>query len=60
DKSWLQGVKKIGITAGASAPDILVDRLINYLKVHMNTKVSIMSDGVTENVQFKIQNLSFS
>ncbi|MGL9725306.1 MAG: 4-hydroxy-3-methylbut-2-enyl diphosphate reductase, partial [Wolbachia sp.] len=42
DKSWLQGVKKIGITAGASAPDILVDRLINYLKVHMNTKVSIM------------------
>ncbi|MGL9726583.1 MAG: 4-hydroxy-3-methylbut-2-enyl diphosphate reductase, partial [Wolbachia sp.] len=60
DKSWLQGVKKIGITAGASAPDILVDRLINYLKVHMNTKVSIMPDGVTENVQFKIQNLSFS
>ncbi|MGL9718051.1 MAG: 4-hydroxy-3-methylbut-2-enyl diphosphate reductase [Wolbachia sp.] len=58
NKSWLQGVEKIGITAGASAPDILVDELINYLKVNMNIKVSVMPDGVTENVQFKIPNLA--
>ncbi|NSM56153.1 4-hydroxy-3-methylbut-2-enyl diphosphate reductase [Wolbachia endosymbiont of Atemnus politus] len=57
NKSWFQGVEKIGITAGASAPDILVDELINYLKINMNIKVSVMPDGVTENVQFKIPNL---
>ncbi|QKX02657.1 4-hydroxy-3-methylbut-2-enyl diphosphate reductase [Wolbachia endosymbiont of Litomosoides sigmodontis] len=57
DKSWLQGVEKIGITAGASAPNILVDELINHLKINMNAKVSVMSGGVTENVQFKIPNL---
>ncbi|WP_395463689.1 4-hydroxy-3-methylbut-2-enyl diphosphate reductase [Wolbachia endosymbiont of Cantharis cryptica] len=57
DKSWLQGVEKIGITAGASAPDILVDELIDYLKANANTKVSVMPGGVTENVQFKIPNL---
>ncbi|WCR58025.1 4-hydroxy-3-methylbut-2-enyl diphosphate reductase [Wolbachia endosymbiont of Ctenocephalides felis wCfeJ] len=56
-KSWLQGVKKIGITAGASAPDILVDELINYLKADMNVKVSVMLGGITENVQFKVPNL---
>ncbi|NUY39376.1 4-hydroxy-3-methylbut-2-enyl diphosphate reductase [Wolbachia endosymbiont of Litomosoides brasiliensis] len=57
NKSWLQGVEKIGITAGASAPDILVDELINHLKTNVNTRVSIMPGGVTENVQFKIPNL---
>lgn len=60
NKSWLHGIEKIGITAGASAPGILVDELINYLKTSMNTKVSIMPDGIIENVQFKIPNLSFS
>lgn len=58
NKSWLQGVEKIGITAGASAPDILVDELIDYLKINMNIKVSVMPGGVTENVQFKIPNLA--
>ncbi|UPA55736.1 4-hydroxy-3-methylbut-2-enyl diphosphate reductase [Wolbachia pipientis] len=57
NKSWLQGVEKIGITAGASAPDILVDELIDYLKVSMDVKVSVMPGGITENVQFKIPNL---
>ncbi|MDM8335175.1 4-hydroxy-3-methylbut-2-enyl diphosphate reductase [Wolbachia pipientis] len=57
NKSWLQSVERIGITAGASAPDILIDELINYLKISMNTKVSVMPDGVTENVKFKIPNL---
>lgn len=53
NKNWLQGAEKIGITAGASAPDILVDELVNYLKINMNTKVSVMPGGFTENVQFK-------
>ncbi|MGL9732462.1 MAG: 4-hydroxy-3-methylbut-2-enyl diphosphate reductase [Wolbachia sp.] len=57
NKSWLHGVEKIGITAGASAPDILINELIDYLKTYMNVKVSVMLDGVVENVQFKIPNL---
>ncbi|BAP00296.1 4-hydroxy-3-methylbut-2-enyl diphosphate reductase [Wolbachia endosymbiont of Cimex lectularius] len=57
NKSWLQGVEKVGITAGASAPDILVDELIDYLKTHMNIKVSVMPGSVAENVQFKVPNL---
>ncbi|MGL9681904.1 MAG: 4-hydroxy-3-methylbut-2-enyl diphosphate reductase [Wolbachia sp.] len=57
NKSWLQGVEKVGITAGASAPDILVGELIDYLKTHMNIKVSVMPGGVAENVQFKVPNL---
>jgi len=32
NKKWFTGVKTLGITSGASAPDYLVDRLINYLK----------------------------
>ncbi len=57
NKSWVQGVEKIGITAGASAPDILVDELIDYLKVNLSVKISVMPGGITENVQFKIPNL---
>ncbi|WFW29623.1 MAG: 4-hydroxy-3-methylbut-2-enyl diphosphate reductase [Wolbachia endosymbiont of Menacanthus eurysternus] len=54
DKNWFLGIKKIGITAGASVPDILVSELINYLKMQMNVRVSIMLSGITENIRFRI------
>jgi len=54
DENWLKDVKKLGITAGASAPDILVDELIDNLRANMSIKISVMPDGFTENVQFKI------
>ncbi|QKX00839.1 4-hydroxy-3-methylbut-2-enyl diphosphate reductase [Wolbachia endosymbiont of Dipetalonema caudispina] len=57
NKSWLQNVEKVGITAGASAPTILVDELINYLKTSTNAKVSVMPTSIIENVQFKITKL---
>ncbi|QOD38820.1 4-hydroxy-3-methylbut-2-enyl diphosphate reductase [Candidatus Wolbachia massiliensis] len=57
NKSWLQGVEKVGITAGASAPDILVNELIDYLKANANVKVSVMPGGIAENVRFKIPSL---
>lgn len=53
NENWLKGIKKLGITAGASAPDILVSELIDHLKA---SKVSIMQSGTTENVKFKIPN----
>ncbi|QKX01514.1 4-hydroxy-3-methylbut-2-enyl diphosphate reductase [Wolbachia endosymbiont of Cruorifilaria tuberocauda] len=57
NKNWLQGIKKVGITAGASAPNILVDELIDYLKISMSAKISVMSGGITENVKFRITDL---
>ncbi|MFI3256395.1 MAG: 4-hydroxy-3-methylbut-2-enyl diphosphate reductase [Psittacicella sp.] len=32
DNKWLEGVENIGITAGASAPEILVEEAIEYLQ----------------------------
>ncbi|RIY33333.1 4-hydroxy-3-methylbut-2-enyl diphosphate reductase [Psittacicella gerlachiana] len=51
--SWLDNVKKIGITAGASAPDILVQELITFLKEHGVQKVSNLS-GLEEDVYFQV------
>jgi 4-hydroxy-3-methylbut-2-enyl diphosphate reductase len=53
DLSWLDGKKKIGITSGASAPELLTEKLINYLQSIFNAKIS-KTDGVIENIKFKL------
>jgi 4-hydroxy-3-methylbut-2-enyl diphosphate reductase len=53
DDSWLDGIKTLGITAGASAPEILVEEVIEKLKTKYKVEVS-SSEGVEENVKFKI------
>jgi 4-hydroxy-3-methylbut-2-en-1-yl diphosphate reductase len=40
DRRWLQGKRHIGVTAGASAPEILVQDLIRYLESQGVEKVS--------------------
>lgn len=51
---WFQGREcTVGITAGASAPEILLERVIDRLARFAEVKVSTM-DGVAENVRFKI------
>ena len=57
DMNWLQNVKKLGVTAGASAPDILVHELIENLKTKMNIRVSSITNEINESVQFKIPNV---
>lgn len=53
DWSWVDGVRTLGITAGASAPEILVDELIDAAKARY--EVSIREIAITqENVSFKI------
>ncbi|NDF12981.1 MAG: 4-hydroxy-3-methylbut-2-enyl diphosphate reductase [Proteobacteria bacterium] len=50
---WLEGVKTLGITAGASAPEVLVQNVL----VHLNTlaKVEVETlNGITENTKFKL------
>jgi 4-hydroxy-3-methylbut-2-enyl diphosphate reductase len=32
DSTWLDGVKNVGVTAGASAPEHLVQELIEFLR----------------------------
>lgn len=32
DPAWLTGVDKVGVTAGASAPELLVERVVKYLE----------------------------
>ena len=53
DKSSLKNIKSLGITASASAPEILVQNFINYLK--NNYIISINEPKYdNENVNFKI------
>src|SRR5680860_90252 len=48
---WLEGVKAIGIAAGASAPEVLVAQVIKFLKEQGATSVEELT-VVEENVEF--------
>ena len=50
---WLVGKNVVGITAGASAPEALVDELIAKLRTLADIQVEML-DGVTENIHFKL------
>lgn len=50
---WVKGKKRVGITAGASAPEDLVQDLIERLKQIEPVDVSVLS-GVEENVHFRL------
>lgn len=55
DEKWFDGLKNIGLTAGASAPEILVHEVIEKIKVISNTEVSVSSiEGITENTFFAL------
>ncbi len=53
ESAWLAGKKTVGITAGASAPEALVDELIAKLRTLADIQVEPL-DGVTENIHFKL------
>ncbi|MHB8809608.1 MAG: 4-hydroxy-3-methylbut-2-enyl diphosphate reductase [Desulfobulbaceae bacterium] len=53
DPAWLDGVEKIGVTAGASAPEVLVAQVIDWLRAHGATSVREMA-GADENVVFAV------
>jgi len=50
---WLMGVKRFGVTAGASAPEVLVQEVIATLKSYGAQSVRQL-DGVTEHVTFPL------
>jgi 4-hydroxy-3-methylbut-2-en-1-yl diphosphate reductase len=53
DPAWLAGKRRIGITAGASAPEVLVQALIARLRELGVQRVSAL-DGVEETVSFPL------
>ena len=53
DPGWVAGQKRIGVTAGASAPEILVQGVITRLRGLGATEVSEM-DGIAETVVFPL------
>jgi 4-hydroxy-3-methylbut-2-en-1-yl diphosphate reductase len=53
DPAWLAGVKTVGLTAGASAPEELVFDVIEALRRHGPLEVEEM-DGVRETLEFRL------
>jgi 4-hydroxy-3-methylbut-2-enyl diphosphate reductase len=53
EESWLEGIDTVGVSAGASAPEVLVDQLITRLGElgyeHVESKIT-----VSENVVFSV------
>jgi 4-hydroxy-3-methylbut-2-enyl diphosphate reductase len=53
DPAWLEGVSRIGVTAGASAPEVLVQSVVHRL-TGGNPEQASQLHGVEENVTFAL------
>ena len=55
DIDWrsLEGIKSIGITAGASAPEVLINEVIDAFRSHFDVTEELVETAV-ENVEFKV------
>ncbi len=53
DPAWLEGAKTVGVTAGASAPEELVQGLVQRLGELFDVTVSDL-EAIKENVQFNL------
>jgi 4-hydroxy-3-methylbut-2-enyl diphosphate reductase len=55
DIDWraLSGIKSIGITAGASAPEILINEVISAITDRYDVTQKIVETAV-ENIEFKV------
>ncbi len=53
DPAWLKGVRMVGLTAGASAPEVLVEDVIDALRRIAPVEVTTL-DGIEENVRFRL------
>lgn len=53
DPAWLKGITKIGITAGASAPESLVEGVVSWMVKNLADCEIVEMDGAVEEVHFK-------
>jgi 4-hydroxy-3-methylbut-2-enyl diphosphate reductase len=52
---WLEGKRVVGLTAGASAPDVLVDDVVAALRRFGPIQISTLP-GIEEKIQFRLPN----
>ena len=52
-ESWFEGKGRVGLTAGASAPEILVKQVIDRIKALGAVSVRKM-DGIEETIKFPL------
>ncbi len=53
DWHWLKGAKTVGITAGASAPEVLVEEVIEAIREHYTATLELVTTA-EEDVTFKV------
>jgi 4-hydroxy-3-methylbut-2-en-1-yl diphosphate reductase len=53
DPAWVEDAQTVGITAGASAPEAMVEHVIDALRSLAPVEVTTM-DGLAENVEFRL------
>jgi 4-hydroxy-3-methylbut-2-enyl diphosphate reductase len=53
DWGWFEGVETVGLTAGASAPEVLVEGVIEAMRGRFDLAVEEVAPTV-ENVSFKL------
>ncbi|WP_159347609.1 4-hydroxy-3-methylbut-2-enyl diphosphate reductase [Roseomonas harenae] len=53
DPAWLAGVRTVGLTAGASAPEELILDVIEALRRHGNVELAQMG-GIQEDIEFRL------
>ncbi len=55
DIDWraLEGIRSMGITAGASAPEVLINEVIDAFRARYDVEIQIVETAV-ENVEFKV------
>jgi 4-hydroxy-3-methylbut-2-enyl diphosphate reductase len=53
EESWLDSVESIGLSSGASTPEILVQRVVDYLKSRGDAEISTLQVA-REDVTFRL------
>jgi 4-hydroxy-3-methylbut-2-enyl diphosphate reductase len=53
DPAWLEGIERVGVTAGASAPEVLVQNVVSRLSGG-NPQRAVELEGIEENVTFPL------
>ncbi|WP_294033198.1 4-hydroxy-3-methylbut-2-enyl diphosphate reductase [uncultured Moraxella sp.] len=53
DKAWFDGVSHVGVTAGASAPEVLIQEVLNTLQ-SWGADEPVELSGIEENVTFSL------
>ena len=53
ESDWLSGKKKVGVTAGASAPEVLVNEVIQRLRAE-GGETAVEYEGIQETITFSI------